>query len=104
MVDGHALHSERRGLVNLGRGHVVDDHVEQRVHVHVAVVGVKAGKAIHGAGIDHVLHGKLELVVGGAQVGHKVQTVVVGLLGVGARTVDLVDDDHDLKAGVDGVT
>ena len=104
VVDGHALHGQRGVLVNLGRGHIVDDHVEQRVHVHVAVVGVKAGKAIHGAGVDHVLHGELKLVVGGAQVGHEVQAVVVGLLGVGARTVDLVDDDHDLKAGVDSVT
>ena len=104
MVDGHALHGQRGVLVNLGRGHVVDDHIEQRIHVHVAVVGVKAGKAIHGAGVDHVLHGELKLVVGGAQVGHEVQAVVVGLLGVGARTIDLVDDDHDLKAGVDSVT
>ena len=103
VVDGHALHGQRGVLVNLGRGHVVDDHVEQRVHVHIAIVGVKAGKAIHGAGVDHVLHGKLELVVGGTQVGHEVQAVVVGLLGVGARTVDLVDDDHDLEAGVDSV-
>ncbi len=51
-----------------------------------------------------MLHGELKLVVGGAQVGHEVQAVVVGLLGVGARTVDLVDDDHDLEAGVDSVT
>ena len=104
VVDGHALHGQRGVLVNLGRGHVVDDHIEQRIHVHVAVVGVKAGKAIHGAGVDHVLHGELKLVVGGAQVGHKVQAVVVSLLGVSTRTVDLVDDDHDLEAGVDSVT
>ena len=51
-----------------------------------------------------MLHGELKLVVGGAQVGHEVQAVVVGLLGVSTRTVDLVDDDHDLKAGVDSVT
>ena len=104
VVDGHALHGQRGVLVNLGRGHIVDDHVEQRIHVHVAVVGVKTGKAVHGAGVDHVLHGELKLVVGGAQVGHKVEAVVVGLLGVSARTVDLVDDDHNLKAGVDSVT
>ena len=104
VVDGHALHGQRGVLVNLGRRHVVDDHIEQRIHVHIAVVGVKAGKAIHGAGVDHVLHGELKLVVGSAQVGHKVQAVVVGLLGVGARTIDLVDDDHDLEAGVDSVT
>ena len=56
VVDGHALHGQRGVLVNLGRGHVVDNHIEQRVHVHVAVVGVKTGKAVHGAGVDHVLH------------------------------------------------
>ena len=104
VVDGHALHGERGGLVDLGRGHVVDDHVEQRIHVHVAVLGVMTGKAVDAAGIDDVLHGKLELVVGSAQVGHEVQAVVVCLLGVSARTVDLVDDNHDLEAGVDSVT
>ena len=62
------------------------------------------GKAVDAAGVDDMLHGKLKLVVGSAQVGHKVQAVVVGLLGVGTRTVDLVDDDHDLKAGIDSVT
>ena len=104
VVDGHALHGQRGVLVDLGRRHVVDDHIEQRIHVHVAVVGVKAGKAIHGAGVDHVLHGKLKLVVGGAQVGHQVQAVVVRLLGVSTRTIDLVDDDHNLEAGIDSVT
>ena len=104
VVDGHTLHGQRGVLVNLGRGHVVDDHVEQRVHVHVAVLRVMTGKAVDAAGVDNVLHGKLELVVGSAQVCHKVEAVVVGLLGVSARTIDLVDDDHDLKAGVDSVT
>jgi len=104
VIDGHALHGQRSGLVNLGCGHVVDDHVEQRVHVHVAVLGIMTGKAVDAAGVDDMLHGKLKLVVGSAQVGHKVQAVVVGLLGVGTRTVDLVDDDHDLKAGIDSVT
>ena len=104
VVDGHALHGQRGVLVNLGRGHVVDDHVEQRVHVHVAVLGIEASKAVHGAGVDDVLHGELKLVVGSTQVGHEVEAVVVCLLGVGARTVDLVDDDHDLETGVDSVT
>ena len=104
VVDGHTLHGQGRGLVNLGRGHVVDDHIEQRVHVHIAVLGIMTGKAVDAAGVDDVLHGKLELVVGGAQVGHKVEAVVVGLLGVSTRTINLVDDDHDLEAGVDSVT
>ena len=50
-----------------------------------------------------MLHRELELLVGGAEVGHEVEAVVVGALGIGAGAVDLVDDDHDLEAGVDGV-
>ena len=46
VVDGHALHGQRGVLVNLGRGHVVDDHVEQRIHVHVAVIGIEAAKPL----------------------------------------------------------
>ena len=104
MVDGDALHREGAVGVNVGSRHVVDDHVQQRVHVIVVIVGVEAREAVHGARVDNVLHGKLELLVGGAEVGHEVEAVVVGLLGVGARAVDLVDDDHDGQTGVDGVT
>ena len=104
VVDGDALHREGAVGVNVGSRHVVDDHVQQRVHVIVVIVGVEAREAVHGARVDNVLHGKLELLVGGAEVGHEVEAVVVGLLGVGARAVDLVDDDHDGQTGVDGVT
>ena len=51
-----------------------------------------------------MLHGEFELFVGSAQVGHEVEAVVIRLLGIGARTVDLIDDDHDRKAGVDSMT
>ena len=51
-----------------------------------------------------MLHGKLELLVSGSEVGHKVEAVVVGLLGIGTRTIDLVDDNHDREARVNGVT
>ena len=50
-----------------------------------------------------MLHGKLELLIGGAQIGHEIQAIVVCLLGISTGTVDLVDDDHDGEAGVDGV-
>ena len=103
VVDGHALHGERSVEIDLGSGHVLQNHVEQRIHVRVAILGVAAGIAVHRARIHHVLHGKLELLVGGAQVRHEVQAVVVGALGLGAGTVDLVDDDHDLETAVDGV-
>ena len=103
MVDGHALHGQRAVNVDVGGGHVVEDHVEQRVHVHVAVIRVQAREAVHRARVHHVLHGELELLVGGAQIGHEVEAVVVGLLRVGAGAVDLVDDDHDAQAAVDGV-
>ena len=104
VVDGHALHGKRAVDVDLGRGQVVDDHVEQRVHVHVAVLGVEAGVAVDARAVHHVLHGKLELLIGGAQIGHEVETVVVCLFGVGAGAVDLVDDNHDVQTGVDGMT
>ena len=51
-----------------------------------------------------MLHGELELLIGGAQIGHEVEAVVERALGLGAGTVDLVDDDHDGQAGVDSVT
>ena len=103
VVNGHALHGQRPLEVHVGRGHGVDDHVKQRVHVHVAIVGVEARKAVDGRGVHHVLHGKLKFLVGGAQVHHEVEAVVQGLLGVGAVAVDLVDDNHDRQMRGNGV-
>ena len=103
VVDGHALHGERAVHVHLGSGQVAHDHVEHGEHVLVVVGGVQAGEAVHGGGVDHVLHGELELLVGGAEVGHEVERVVDHGLGAGALAVDLVDHDHDGEAGVDGV-
>ena len=103
VIDSHALHGKRTVHVDLGSGHVVDNHVEQRIHVHVVVIGVKTSKAIHSARIDHVLHGEFELLIGGTQICHEVEAVVICLLGIGAGAVDLIDDDHDGKTGIDGV-
>ena len=51
-----------------------------------------------------MLHGKLELLVGRAEVHHQVERLVDHLFGAGALAVDLVDADHDREVGVDGVT
>ena len=50
-----------------------------------------------------MLHGELELLVGCTQIGHQVEAVVVRLLGVGAGAVNLVHNDHDRKACLDGM-
>ena len=103
MVDGDALHGERAVQVDVGSGQGIDDHVHEWQHVTVAVLGIEAGEAVHGRGVDHVFHAELELRVVGTQVHHEVQAVVEGLLGVCAATVDLVDADHDGEPGCDGV-
>ena len=103
VVDGDALHGQRAVGVAVGGGQAVHDHVQQGVHVVVAVVRGEAGEAVDGARVDHVLHGELELPVGGAEVHHEVEGVVDHGLRAGARAVDLVDHDHDGEAGVDGV-
>ncbi|VWM23859.1 Uncharacterised protein [Collinsella intestinalis] len=104
VVDGDALHGKRAVNIDLGSRQIVDDHIEQRIHVHVAILGVEAGIAVHARAVHNVLHRELKLLISCAKVGHQVEAVVVRLLGIGAGTVDLVDDDHDGKTGVDGVT
>ena len=64
---------------------------------------MQAREAVDRGGVDNVLHGKLKLVVRGAEVGHEVEGVVHHGLGARTVTVDLVDHDHHGKAGVDGV-
>ena len=104
VIDRHALHGERTVGIDLGSGHVVENHVEQRVHVVVVVGGVKACEAVHGARVYHVLHRELELLVVCAEVRHQVEAVVVSLLRIGTGAVDLVHHDHDGKARLDSVT
>ena len=104
VIDGHALHGERTVDVHVGGGELADDHVKHREHVLVVVRGVQTGEAVDRRGVNHVLHGKLELLVGGAEVGHEVERGVDGLLGVGGGLVDLVNHDHHGEPRVDGVT
>ncbi len=91
VVDGDALHGEGAVDVHVGGGQGVNNHVHQREHVVVAVLGVEAREAVDRRGVHDVLHGELELRVVRAEVHHEVEAVVEGLLGVGALAVDLVD-------------
>ncbi len=103
VVHSDALHGQRAVGVAVGGRQAVHDHVQQGVHVVVVVGGIQAGEAVHRAGIDHVLHGKFQLLVGGTQIHHEVQGVVHYLLRARARAVDLVHHDHDSQACVDGM-
>lgn len=94
------LHLERTlGVHHRGRD-VVDDRLEQRVHVVVHLLVVEAGDAVQGAGVDDR---EVELLVGGAEVVEQVEDLVDDPVRTRARAVDLVHHHDRTQAGLEGL-
>src|SRR5690606_13738071 len=85
------LHLERTFGVDLRRRYVVDDGLEQRVHVVFQFFIVQTGNAVQGAGVDDR---EVQLLFGGAEVVEQVENLLYHPVRTRARTVDLVDH-HD---------
>ena len=98
VVHGADLQSHRAVDVHIGGGNLIQNGVEQRHHVHVAVVGIEARVAVHSRGVHH---GEVELLVAGAQFHHEVEDLVHGTLGIGVGAVDLVHDHHNAQAALE---
>ena len=73
MVDGAHLQSNRCLNLHLGSGNLLQNGIEQRNHVHIAVFGIEAGIAVHCRGI---YHGEVELIIGSTELNHKVEYLV----------------------------
>ena len=95
VVHGADLQSHRAVDVHVGGGNLVQNGVEQRHHVHVAVIGLAASVAVHSRGVHHR---EVELLVAGAQFHHEVEDLVHGTLGIGVGAVNLVHDHHNAQA------
>ncbi len=92
------LHLERAVDVHLGRRNMVDDGLEQGIHVVVHVLVVHAGDAVQGAGIDDR---EVQLLVAGAEVVEQVEDLVDDPVRTRARTVDLVHHHDRTQAGLE---
>jgi len=92
MVDRAHLQGDRTIGVDVRRGNLLQDGVEQRQHVHVAIFHLVTGIAAHRARVDDR---EIELLVGSVELDHQVEHLVDHFLGATARTVDLVDDHDD---------
>ena len=96
VVDGAHLHRNRAIGVNVGRRNFFQNGIEQRNHVHVAVVVFVASVAIHGRSVNNR---EIELLVGSAKFDHEVEHLIDGGFGVGIRAVDFVHNHHNAQAG-----
>ena len=74
---------------------MVDDGLEQRIHVVGLIVKAQLRVAVERGGVDHR---EVELLVGRAEVVEEVEHLVHDPVGACARAVDLVDDDNGLQA------
>ena len=97
VVDGADLQGHRTLGVNIGARDLVDDGVEQRDHIHVAVIGLQAGVTVDRGSVHH---GEVKLLVGSTQLDHQVEHLVHSPLGIGVGAVDLVHDDHNAQAAL----
>ena len=104
VVNGDALHSKRTIDINIWGWKAVDNHVEKREHVVIVIIWIKASVAVNARSKDDVLHGELKLLIGCAKVHHKVKRIVDNSLWTSAVAVNLVNNHHDRKTCINGVT
>ena len=97
MVHRAHLQGHRAIDVHLGGGNLGEDGVQQRHHVHVAVIGSQARVAVHSRGVHH---GEVQLLVGGTQFHHEVEHLVHRAFRIGVGAVDLVHHHHDAQAAL----
>ena len=95
VVDSANLKSDRALGIDIGSGDFLENRVEQRNHVHVAVISLVTGIAVNGRSVDD---GEVKLFVGSAKFDHQIEHLVDGAFRVGVGTVDLVHDDDDAQA------
>ena len=98
IVQRRNLQLQRRVVVALVRGHVLENGLEQRRHVRPPLLAGRAffqrRPAVDAAGIHH---GKVQLLVRGAQLVEQVECGVDHLVRVGAGLVHLVDHHDGFK-------
>ncbi len=88
-------HLEIARAATLGRGDLLDDRVEERLHVRAVLVDFLDGVTGLGAGVNHR---EIELLVAGVQFHEQLEHHVQHLVRTGVLAVDLVDDYNDLRA------
>ena len=103
VVNGNALHSKRTININIWSWKAINNHIEKREHVVIAIIWIKASITVNTRSKDNVLHSKLKLLIGCAKVHHKIKRIVDNSLWTSAIAVNLIDNHHDRKACVDSV-
>ena len=93
IVDGRDQQLQRRGVVALRGGNIVDDGLEQGGQVGARLVGAVGSRTLT-AGAEH--GGAVELLVGGVQIQQQLQHLVHDLMHPGVGLVDLVHGHDDL--------
>ena len=88
-------HLERRVEVRFGSGDLLQHRLEQLPHILPRLFQVPESLPLAGDGVQDR---EIELLVGGAEVGHQVEDQVDDLFGAGVLAVDLVDDDYRFEA------
>ena len=93
-------HLEGGREVYLGSRDLLQHRLEELPHVIPRLVQVFESPAFAGHGVQD---GEIQLLVGGAEVGHQVEGEVDDLVGAGVRAVHFVDDHDGLEAEFDGL-
>ncbi len=100
MVERRGLELQRRVVVELGLGRVVQDHAEERLEVGRLVVRLVHRPAVAARAVDDR---EVELVVVRAELDEQVEDLVQHLAGARVGPVDLVDHHQRLEAVLEGL-
>ena len=89
------LHLQRSVSLHIRGSDMVDDGLEQRIHVVGLIIEAELGVAVEGRGVDDR---EVELLVSRAEVVEEVEHLIHDPVRAGAGTVNLVDYDNGLQA------
>ncbi len=95
VIEQRDLQLQRAVGIDVGRRTMLDDGLEQRLHVAVAHRRIEAGKAAQRGGVDHR---EIQLLVGRAEPVEQIEGLIEHPARARLVAIDLVDDDDGPQA------
>ena len=100
VVNGGDQHLGRCIRVPLRTGDMLDDGIQQRLHIRAGSLGIHGS---HSASCGGEYKGAVDLLIGSSQVHQKLQDLVHHLIRSCLRAVDLIDADHHRQGKLHGL-
>ena len=94
VINGADLQRHRTLKVNIGARDLFQNGIQQRNHIHVAIVVIVARITVHGGCVNHR---EVQLFIGSTQLHHELKHLVDSGIGISVGAVDLVHHHHNAQ-------